>query len=212
MRKRLISFEKLIDGRFDLNYILVDDGSSKDYIEAIKHLQFPNLHYHRYKENKGKGFALRYGIGHSHSPYVLFTDIDIPYKNRSMLNVIEKLITQNADAIIGIRDDSYYKYIPNQRKYISKALRFINRKVLKLVVDDTQCGLKAFNSKGKEIFLSTTTNRYLIDLEFIKKLTKSKSIVKTQFVNVREDLNQTEISNSRIIEEFWSFLKIIFSK
>ena len=41
---------------------------------------------------------------------------------------------------------------------------------------DTQCGLKAFNQKGKNIFLETTINRYLFDLEFVYLASNAEDI------------------------------------
>lgn len=44
----------------------------------------------------------------------------------------------------------------------------VNKHLLRLPFEDTQAGIKGFNQTGKNIFLSTTINRFLFDLEFVK--------------------------------------------
>jgi hypothetical protein len=43
-------------------------------------------------------------------------------------------------------------------------------------VTDTQCGLKGFDNLGKSIFLTTTIDRFLFDLEFLSLAGKNKLV------------------------------------
>src|SRR4028118_460387 len=63
--------------------LLVDDGSPDNTVETAKALEkdFPALKVLSYSPNRGKGYALRYGISHSKGRNVMFADagLCVPY-------------------------------------------------------------------------------------------------------------------------------------
>ena len=77
--------------------------------------------------------------------------------------------------------------------------------------DDTQCGLKAFTKDSKELFLSTKTDRYLIDVEFLKLLAKKNAKVEVQMVKLRDNVILSKITNMRLVMEMINYLKIMLS-
>ena len=60
--------------------------------------------------------------------------------------------------------------------------------LLRIPTDDTQCGLKGFNQVGREVFLSTTIQRYLFDLEFIFLAAQKNLRIATEEVQLRPDV------------------------
>ena len=76
------------------------------------------------------------------------------------------MLLAGADVAVGVREEAYYAQIPPARRWVSRLLRRLIRHVLRLPVDDTQCGLKGFNETGRHLFLRTT-KRYLFDLEML---------------------------------------------
>jgi len=198
---------------YSVSIILVDDGSTKGvetkhivYLNSV----FPNFLYTKLNINQGKGAALREGTRHSSSEFCMFTDIDIPYTDESMLKVISSLESPN-DIVIGYRDTHYYQKIPAFRKMLSKIFRWTLRLITKNKVDDTQCGLKAFGETGKHKFMETTINRYLFDFEFIKLALRDKNLViKKVNVELREGVTFTKMNNSIIIKELGNFILLLF--
>ena len=193
--------------------IMVNDGSKENLekeaqivLEAI-----PGSQWISYLENKGKGYALRKAAQASQGELIMYTDYDFPYTYGSMVSMIEKLMDPNVDAVVGQRDKTYYNHISTRRRRISKYLRSLNKILFRLPTDDTQCGLKAFKSSKKPLFLATKTNRYLIDVEFLKKLTKSNCKVEIQSVKLRENVVLSKISNLRLIKEIYNYVKIMVS-
>lgn len=193
--------------------IMVNDGSSSDLEPGRQNIQkvFADSVWITYDENQGKGYALRKGVEACDADIIMYTDYDFPYTYGSMVSLIEKLVSTNADAVLGVRDQSYYEHISGRRKWISQNLKKVNRLLFNLPTNDTQCGLKAFTSDAKETFLKTTTNRYLIDVEFLKKLVKNKSKIETQNVKLRDNVELSKISNLRLIKEFINYMKIMIS-
>ena len=81
--------------------ILVNDGSSnnisEDSVSTIQSFIKERFTYVSYPENRGKGYALRMGMQKSKAPYTIYTDIDFPYTLKSMLDMIEALMSGSAD-------------------------------------------------------------------------------------------------------------------
>lgn len=198
---------------YDTHLIMVNDGSEQDLEGGAQHIieKFPASTWISYNDNHGKGYALREAVKKSKGDLIMYTDYDFPYTYGSMISMIDKLKDKDVDAVVGTRDNSYYNHISERRKRISQFLRSVNKVIFRLPTDDTQCGLKAFKASQREIFLSTKTDRYLIDVEFLKKLGRAKSNVRTQLVKLRENVVLSKISNLRLIIEFFNYMKIMIS-
>lgn len=195
--------------------IMVNDGSPND-LESEARFVLENISGSTWisnKENRGKGFALRTGVEKSTGEFIMYTDYDFPYTYDSMRLMVNKIVEESAfDIVIGNRNNSYYENISSRRLRISKYLRQLNRMLINLPTDDTQCGLKIFRSNLKPIFLSTTTDRYLIDVEFLKKVVKNNSKVGIQIVELRSGVKLSKISNLKLIKELMSYLRIVVSR
>lgn len=195
-----------------IGVILVNDGSSRNTgVESIDVLQksIPHFQYITYTQNKGKGHALRMGVTHATAELMIYTDIDFPYTSQSFIEVFEVMSNSSCDIAAGVKSRNYYTGIPKARKYISLFLRFCSTRFLRLKISDTQCGLKGFNAKGKTIFLSTTINRYLFDLEFIYMASRGKQIhLRPVEVTLREGVIFSKVPFTILLTEAGNFLKI----
>ena len=194
--------------------ILVNDGSTKGLDkEAVKLLQqkYRFVTFINYFENKGKGFALREGVKSAKGELVIYTDVDFPYTHDGFLKIYTALVEGN-DVAVGIRSKNYYTHLPAARINISKILRWFIKSFLRIPTDDTQCGLKGFNQKGKEVFLQTKINRYLFDLEFIFLAAKNKMKIKTVEVELRPEVQLSKMNWKILLTEFGNFLRVFFSQ
>ena len=205
-------FQSLLARLPQLTFTLtvVNDGSLKLEKEAVEKLKskIPEVRWLSYAENKGKGYALRQGVMLADGDYIVYTDIDWPYTEDSMVTLIDEL-TGGADVVIGVRDEAYYKQLPAARMRISKWLRAFNGRLLKLKVNDTQAGLKGFHILYKPVFLRTTINRYLFDLEFIYLLSRHKDINMVSLpIQLREGITFSKMNRKILLQEAMNFLKI----
>ncbi|MEP6792992.1 MAG: glycosyltransferase [Saprospiraceae bacterium] len=194
--------------------IIVNDGSNRiDESGALKILKesIPQLIWISYSKNRGKGHALRQGVASSIAELIVYTDIDWPYTEKSMVGLIN-ILSGDTDAVIGIRDKEYYDHLPKARGRISKLLRTFNGKLLRLKVNDTQAGLKGFKKSVKEIFLSTSIDRYLFDLEFIYFLSSKPDITIIGFpIKLRPGITFSKMNRKILFQEARNFIKIWFS-
>ena len=189
--------------------IIVNDGSNNDDYTFEK-AKISSFNLIDYMPNKGKGEAIRTGVRASSGEVVIYTDIDFPYTIYSISSVIDSLCEQKFNVVIGVKDRSYYDLVPPVRRFISRLFRFFVRLFLHIPTDDTQCGLKGFDQKGKEVFLKTTIDRYLFDLEFVFLASGDKDVkVKTQEVKLRDDVQFRKMNLSILRSELWNFLKIL---
>lgn len=198
-----------------LSLYVVNDGSPNELSDAVRYIQNSIEHftYIDCENNRGKGAALRTGISKADAEYFIYTDIDFPYTIDSMWSVFERL-ERGDDVVAGVKDEAYYKQTPRLRRWISKVLRFAIKNVLGLRISDTQCGLKGFNHKGRDQFLSTKIDRYLFDLEFIYLASKARRNLKVTSVPVqlRPGIVFRSMNPKILWQESKNFGKILFRR
>ena len=197
--------------------LVVNDGSPRGVTEAdiaLLRAELPGFTYLAYPVNRGKGHALRTGISQTTAPLVLFTDIDFPYEETSMASVLHVLRAGGIDVATGARDETYYATVPRRRVLISKLLRRATRHLFGLAVSDTQAGLKGFNAAGRAVFLQTTIDRYLFDLEFIFLASRAAAGLRVQPVPVRlkPGVVFSEMNARVLLTESRSFARLLTAR
>jgi len=195
----------------DFELILVNDGSTKPLPQNLQQKLdsvCKNI-FISYEQNMGKGFAVRKGVEISIGEVIIYTDIDFPYRMEHVIDVLEK-VQSGSNIVIGVRSKSYYTTLPAMRVVISKLLRFLISFMMQIPTDDTQCGLKGFDRKGKEIFLLGNINRYLFDMEFVKLAVRNNLKVETTIVYLREGVVMAQMPLSLLFKEALNFIRILF--
>ncbi len=208
--KFLAFAKKMTDLTPKIGLIVVNDGSSKNVsdenFQTLKK-NLPDVLVVSYPENRGKGYALRQGVEASTADFHLVTDADFPYTFESMRRVAETLF-QEKGVVAGNRDTEYYEKVPVARKLLSQSLRWMLRNVIRLPVTDSQCGLKAFDNAGRKIFLATSIDRFLFDLEFLM-LAGRKIKVTPCPVELREGVVFSSVGWKILTTEGLNFLKLL---
>ncbi len=215
-QETVVDSYRSLTGRFPnkrIKLIIVNDGTTKlTWTDGINELrrELPNALIIESPENRGKGHALRVGASQSTASYCLFTDIDFPYTEASLASIAQMLEAGAADIVIGQRPESYYASVPLPRLLLSKAFRAFLRLVYGLKFRDSQCGLKGFNSRGRAVLLSTETNRYLVDLEFLLLAASQKLAIDAQAVTLREGIVFSKLGIAAIAKEITSLITILY--
>lgn len=195
-----------------IDYIVVYDGMPENsIIETFREIcrAQPGIKFEWYRQNRGKGHALRHGVRSSAASNVLTMDFDFPYRKESVLEMIS-LLKKGHEVIVGKRSNEYFQQIPVKRKVISKIFSWLATFFLGLPLRDTQSGIKGFNAKGKKVFLETVINRFLVDTEFILRACKKNLDMKTIRIEPKPDLSFTNFGFRVIRTELGNFLKLLY--
>ncbi len=192
---------------------VVNDGSLRGF-SAVQKVEFerllPRARLFEYPKNRGKGHALRHGAARSEADFCLITDADFPYSMASVAAVLKKL-REKGGIVVGFREPNYYEKVPFFRKMISKTLRWLLENVLRLPTSDSQCGLKAFDRRGRDVFLKTEIDRFLFDLEFLVLASKTPALEITPVaVELRENVQFSRVGLRILATEALNFLSILF--
>jgi len=216
--KELVDLFTLIDNslpKTHVSLILVIDGPSTGVgLAQLNHVMncIPSSQIIEHPTNKGKGYALRQGVSAASSEFIIFTDVDFPYEIDSLVKVYRQLC-DGTDVVLGYREQDYYAKVPLFRKMLSKTLRWVLRSLLRLSITDTQCGLKGFNESGKKLFLATTIDRFLFDLEFVMLSSKDTTISTAPvLVKLREGVIFSKVNMKVLLVELANLFVLTFYK
>lgn len=201
--------DSMPDAHFE--FIMVNDGSTSEIYQREKDkIAASHIRLIEYSPNCGKGEALRRGVAASSGELIIYTDIDFPYTQESIRQVIDILRSGHRDVVIGIKDKEYYAHVPAFRRFVSKLLRFFVRVFFRIPTDDFMCGLKGFNRKGKPIFLETAIDRYLFDLEFMFLLSRHPEITSTtEEIHLKDNIQFRKMNPQIIRTELRDLFRIL---
>lgn len=119
---------------------------------------------------KGKGAAVIAAARASTADIFGFIDADLSAEPQDIPKLLAPLLTGDYDIAIGSRlaDTSMVKR-EGLRTFGSKIFNLIRRMVLGISVQDTQCGLKLMNTKGREVLASCKETGWFFDIEFLAR-------------------------------------------
>jgi len=156
--------------RYDYEVIAVVDGHQTDNSYSIlKKIKHPKLKPFTYKNNHGKGYAIRFGMAKTKGDYIAFIDAGMEIDPNGISLLIEHLEWYNADIIVASKQHpaSIVKY-PFERRIISFFAFLFSRIFLNISIHDTQAGLKIFKRKVLEKVLPRLlVKSYAFDLEIL---------------------------------------------
>ena len=173
--KTLEEIDKYLSGQsYDYEILVVNDGSKDRTVEIAKNLAptIKNLTVTGYEQNRGKGFAVRFGILEAKGDYRLFTDAD----NSTSVDQIEKMwpeFKKGFDIVIGSRDIKGAVLNPPQpwlrHIILGEGFKLYRKIIIDLWgIEDTQCGFKCFAKKtAEDIFPKCKIDRFAFDPEIL---------------------------------------------
>lgn len=156
----------------DYHFIFVNDGSNdntltilESKIAATKSNQITLISY---KQNQGKGYAIKKGIESSYGEYICFIDSDLAYSLNHLEFLVDKL--ELFDIVIGCRNliPENLKRVKTLRFFAGKIFNMMSRGILSLSFTDMQAGLKGFKKDvAKTLFEKQTIKRFCFDVELL---------------------------------------------
>lgn len=170
--------EELHENGFSI--VVVNDGSGKDY-----QLFFDELPDYvtvlEYEENRGKGYALKYGLdyieGNNKDEYTIVTlDSDGQHKVSDAIKICEESEKEKDALILGSR--KFDKSCPFKSRFGNFMARLSFFIFTRKRLYDTQTGLRAWNSKLMDQFRLVKGDRYEYEMNVLLECTKHKIPIK----------------------------------
>lgn len=165
---------------FMKNYeiVAVNDGSlDNTKLEMLRCKQEDShIRIVSYKDNRGKGHAIKCGVLKARGKYIAFLDSDLDLPAEQIEKYMEPLVSGQADVVIGskMHKDSQLEY-PKIRKIISFGYYCMLRLLFQLKVKDTQTGLKVFDAEAlKSVIRLVKTQGFAYDIEILVALNSRK--------------------------------------
>ena len=156
----------LADGGVEL--VVVDDGSTDDTADLSRPLADRVISVGR---NRGKGHAVRTGVGVATGRVVAFCDADLAY-GPAEVAAVTSAVAEGADAALGDRRHGAGDTGAGALRRLGGAA--VAAAAGRLVAGgsvDTQCGLKAFSGPvARDVFARATVDGFAFDVEVIHLL------------------------------------------
>jgi glycosyltransferase involved in cell wall biosynthesis len=158
---------------FDIEVVLVDDGSSDRTMEIFQEFQslWPKTRILPNATNRGKGYSVRRGVLEARGEVILFTDADLSAPIEETDKLLAALESAGADAAIGSRalDRKLVGvHQPWRREFAGRCFNLFVRLFTGLNIHDTQCGLKLFRKDStRQAFELQRVERFGFDPELL---------------------------------------------
>lgn len=162
-------YETMSQTRWPFEIIVVVDGFVDETFEKVKKIENLEIKVFGYEINKGKGYAVRYGMARASGDYIAFIDsgMDIDPNGISML--LEHAEWYDADIIVGSKRHPASKLeYPLVRRIYSWGYSKFVKILFGLKLTDTQSGLKVFKREVLDMVLPRlVVKKFAFDIEIL---------------------------------------------
>lgn len=170
IRKRLQELSgALSEYKYNYEIICVIDGFVDDSVKEAKKVKDKHLTVYGYKQNVGKGHAVRYGMVRAKGDLIAFMDSGMEIPPKSLIMGLEHFDWYGADIVIGSKRHPVSRVnYPFSRRVFSLVYQLLGRILFGLNVRDTQVGVKIFKKEVLEKILPRMlVKRYAFDIEML---------------------------------------------
>jgi glycosyltransferase involved in cell wall biosynthesis len=162
---------KVLSGlSYKFEIIVVVDGFLDKTYEILNRIKNRNLRVLGYKDNKGKGYAVKYGMLEARGDIIGFIDAGMDINASGMSILLNSMIWNDADIVVGSKLHPESKRInyPLFRKIMSWGYRNLTRTLFGFNIRDTQVGLKFFKKEiVKKVFPKLLVKAFAFDVEIL---------------------------------------------
>lgn len=172
IRKDLENIDRVLsEGLRDFDYeiVCVVDGLVDRTLEEAKKMKSSKVVVYSYEKNRGKGYAVRYGMVRSKGELVSFLDAGMEISPASVMMLMAHMQWYKADIIVGSKRHPVSRVnYPFLRHILSIGYHLGVKLLFGIPVTDTQSGIKIFKREVLEKVLPRLlVQRYAMDIEML---------------------------------------------
>lgn len=154
---------------YDYEIICVVDGEVDGTLNAAKLLKLPKIKIFSYPHNKGKGYAVRYGMARCKGNLISFLDAGMEISPESIMMLVSHMLWYKADIIVGSKRHPVSRVnYPFLRRIFSIGYHLLVKLLFDLPLTDTQSGIKIFRRNVlEEVLPRLLVKKYAMDIEML---------------------------------------------
>lgn len=193
--------------RFDYEIVVAVDGFIDKTYQRAEKLKSAKIKVVGYKTNKGKGYAVRYGMAKTKGDLVAFIDSGMDINSQGIPLLLEHMLWYDSDVIVGSIRHSASKVIsyPLKRKILSQGYHALTKLLFGLRITDSQRGLKIFKREVLEKVLPRLLiKQFAFDIEILA-VARRLGFKKIHDGPVEMDARKMKYSSVRV-DTVWSML------
>lgn len=205
----------LSKGLKDYNFeiICVVDGNFDHTLEEAKKVKSAKVKVIGYEQNKGKGYAVRFGMARAKGDLVSFLDAGMDISPASIMMLMAHLEWYKADIIVGSKRHPVSRVnYPLLRHLLSIGYHFGVKILFGLPLHDTQSGIKIFRREVMEKVLPRMLiKKYAMDIEMLavaKRLGFGR--IYEAPIEVTFDKRTSSISWQVVLKMLWDTLAVFY--
>ena len=192
----------------DYEIICVIDGIVDDSFSKAKNFakNNPHIKVFAYKKNRGKGYAVRYGLKRAKGEIIGFIDAGGEIDPASLVELVKTFDNKKADIVVGSKrhpnSDVVYPFL---RRVFSLVYLYFIKVLFGIRLSDTQAGIKLFRKEViKRLLPLLTVDGFAFDIEIIT-LAKVYGFDKVYEAPIKVRMLQSEKAST--IENFGTLIK-----
>jgi glycosyltransferase involved in cell wall biosynthesis len=186
---------KKIEGIDEIEYLVIDDGSTDDTIKIAKELGIKHIIKHKF--NVGLAKAFKSGIEYclnQNADIIVNTDADNQYSGFDIKKIVKPILNNDADIVIGSRPIKKHKEFSFFKKILQILGSAVVRKISNTNVEDAPSGFRAYSRNAAEKI--NVFSQYSYTLETIIQAGQMGLVIKSIPINVNFKLRESRLFKS----------------
>lgn len=192
---------KHIDGIDEIEYLVIDDGSTDNTVEVAKNW---GVHYVvRFRRNKGLAKGFMAGLDaclKNGADIIVNTDADNQYCGDDIETLVRPILDKKAHIVIGERPIDSTEHFSPLKKKLQHFGSWVVRKASKTGVPDAPSGFRAYSRDAA--LRMNVINDYTYTLETIVQAGRDKMAIMSVPIRTNPELRE-----SRLFHSMWSYIK-----
>jgi glycosyltransferase involved in cell wall biosynthesis len=157
----------------DLEILVVDDGSTDGTDRVLAALEDSTVRVLRHADNRGKGAAVRTGLGSARGDIVLVQDADLEYDPADWPRLVAPILNGRTKVVYGSRYRGERETVSIRHWVADRTLSIAASLLYNTAISDVETCFKVFDRATLEA-LDITSNGFDIEPEITAKLLKSR--------------------------------------